>query len=68
MVRGINKAAIFSDDQDRQRYPERLGKQVGDAISRVALRIEDVLLSRTKPPVPAGGCSGSPKGTSRLIA
>ncbi len=26
MVRGNNKAAIFSDDQDTTRYPPRLGE------------------------------------------
>jgi len=28
MVRGINKAAIFDDDQDRQRILERLGENI----------------------------------------
>jgi len=28
MVRGINKAAIFNDDQDRQRFLKRLGENV----------------------------------------
>lgn len=28
MVRGINKAAIFDDDQDRQRFLERLGENI----------------------------------------
>lgn len=31
MVRGINKAAIFSDDQDRQRFLERLGENINAA-------------------------------------
>ena len=31
MVRGINKAAIFSDDQDRQKFLERLGENIDAA-------------------------------------
>jgi putative transposase len=31
MVRGINKAAIFNDDQDRQKFLERLGGNVIEA-------------------------------------
>lgn len=28
MVRGINKSAIFDDDQDRQKFLERLGENI----------------------------------------
>jgi REP element-mobilizing transposase RayT len=31
MVRGINKSAIFNDDQDRQKFLERLGENVIEA-------------------------------------
>ncbi len=31
MVRGINKSAIFEDDQDRQKFLERLGANVIEA-------------------------------------
>ena len=31
MVRGINRAAIFNDDQDRQQFLERLGENVTKA-------------------------------------
>jgi REP element-mobilizing transposase RayT len=31
MVRGINRAAIFNDDQDRQQFLERLGENVAKA-------------------------------------
>lgn len=31
MVRGINKSAIFSDDQDRQKFLERLGENIDKA-------------------------------------
>ena len=31
MVRGINKAAIFSDDQDRQKFLDRLGENIDAA-------------------------------------
>ena len=31
MVRGINKAAIFNDDQDRQKFLERLGENIVEA-------------------------------------
>ena len=31
MVRGINKAAIFSDEQDRQKFLERLGENIDAA-------------------------------------
>ena len=31
MVRGINKAAIFDDDQDRQKFLERLGENIVEA-------------------------------------
>lgn len=31
MVRGINKAAIFNDDQDRTRFLERLGENIVEA-------------------------------------
>jgi putative transposase len=30
MIRGINKAAIFKDDQDKSRFLERLGQAVGE--------------------------------------
>jgi len=30
MVRGINKAAIFNDDQDRNKFLERLGATIGE--------------------------------------
>jgi len=35
MVRGINKAAIFKDDQDRSRFLERLGRNVVETQSSV---------------------------------
>ena len=35
MVRGINKADIFKDDQDRSLFLERLGLQVGDGDSAI---------------------------------
>ena len=31
MVRGINKAAIYNDDQDRAKFLERLGLTVAEA-------------------------------------
>jgi putative transposase len=31
MVRGINKSAIFDDDQDRQKFLERLGENIIEA-------------------------------------
>jgi len=31
MVRGINKSAIFDDDQDRQKFLERLAENIGEA-------------------------------------
>ena len=31
MVRGINKAAIFNDDQDRTKFLERLGENIFEA-------------------------------------
>ena len=31
MVRGINKSAIFHDEQDRARFLERLGHQVTES-------------------------------------
>ena len=35
MVRGINKLAIFKDDQDRSRFLERLGQNVVETQSSV---------------------------------
>jgi putative transposase len=35
MVRGINKSAIFEDDQDRYRFLERLGKNIVETQSCV---------------------------------
>lgn len=35
MVRGINRSAIFEDDQDRTRFLERLGETITDAKSSV---------------------------------
>jgi hypothetical protein len=35
MVRGINKSAIFEDDQDRYRFLERLGKNIVETQSSV---------------------------------
>ena len=35
MVRGINKLAIFEDDQDRARFLERLGQKVTEAHASV---------------------------------
>jgi len=35
MVRGINKSAIFEDDQDRSRFLERLGKNIIETQSSV---------------------------------
>lgn len=31
MVRGINKSALFDDDQDRQKFLERLGENIVEA-------------------------------------
>jgi REP element-mobilizing transposase RayT len=31
MVRGINKSVLFSDDQDRQKFLERLAENIGEA-------------------------------------
>ncbi len=35
MVRGINKSAIFKDNEDRERFLERLGKTVKEGQSVV---------------------------------
>jgi hypothetical protein len=38
MVRGINKAIIFDDNEDKERFLERLGQNVIDG-TRVVIRI-----------------------------
>jgi putative transposase len=35
MVRGINKSAIFDDDQDKPQFLERLGQKVTEASASV---------------------------------
>ena len=35
MVRGINKSAIFRDDQDRSRFLDRLGENIVETQSSV---------------------------------
>jgi REP element-mobilizing transposase RayT len=35
MVRGINKAAIFHDDQDRRKFLDRLGENIVDAMCSI---------------------------------
>ena len=34
MVRGINKGNILEDDEERTRFPERLGENVVDEITK----------------------------------
>ncbi len=39
MVRGINKAALFNDDQDRNKFLERLGTTVSEAKCAIYARV-----------------------------
>jgi hypothetical protein len=49
MMRGNNKATIFSDDQDRTKFLQRLGENItearhpGDVVAPVAYRVLKLL-------------------------